>query len=183
MNTYYRDFDNDGYGDPNTTIKACSPPGGYISVAGDCCDKDSNAKPHSTWCSTTQTMCNVGSYDYDCDGFSTPVTCCQCDPAPATYCTDGWQAADNLCTPNTITTGSVVDCGTTVSCSPTSNNGCTGFTVSGGSGSTGCANATQWLSTTACGALTVITYFDCGLYPACPAIALGDQTGYNQGCH
>jgi Putative metal-binding motif/Beta-propeller repeat len=42
MNTYFRDFDNDSYGDPNVTAEACSPPSGYVANSTDCNDGDTN---------------------------------------------------------------------------------------------------------------------------------------------
>ena len=37
QNTYYADFDEDGYGDPNETIKGCVIPEGYVDNADDNC--------------------------------------------------------------------------------------------------------------------------------------------------
>ncbi len=37
QNTYYADFDKDGYGDPNNTILDCNQPEGYVSNANDNC--------------------------------------------------------------------------------------------------------------------------------------------------
>ena len=37
QNTYYADFDGDGYGDPATTILACAPPEGYVDNQLDNC--------------------------------------------------------------------------------------------------------------------------------------------------
>ena len=47
LNTYYRDEDSDGYGNPNITIQACSPPPGYVAAAGDCVD--SGSAKNSRW--------------------------------------------------------------------------------------------------------------------------------------
>src|SRR5690606_25508827 len=38
MQTFYRDADSDGFGTEDDTIEACSPPSGYVSLAGDCND-------------------------------------------------------------------------------------------------------------------------------------------------
>ena len=37
---YYRDNDNDDYGDPEVSMMACSTPEGYVEVSGDCDDED-----------------------------------------------------------------------------------------------------------------------------------------------
>ena len=40
LNTYYRDFDVDTYGDINTPISACTQPSGYVNNSTDCNDND-----------------------------------------------------------------------------------------------------------------------------------------------
>jgi Putative metal-binding motif len=42
---YYRDVDGDGYGNDNVTVFACSPPGGYVLVGGDCLDNTATVNP------------------------------------------------------------------------------------------------------------------------------------------
>jgi hypothetical protein len=34
--TYWQDADGDGYGNPNASVQACSPPAGYVSATGPC---------------------------------------------------------------------------------------------------------------------------------------------------
>ncbi len=60
-NTYYRDFDGDGYGNMTATASGCStPPWGYVVNNTDCNDANFNIKPGAT------ELCN--SADDDCDG-------------------------------------------------------------------------------------------------------------------
>lgn len=67
--TFYRDQDEDGYGDPATTIVQCSAPAGYVSAGGDCNDADPQAHPGITeTCDGTDSNCN-GMLDDGCDGF------------------------------------------------------------------------------------------------------------------
>ena len=61
--TYYADSDNDGYGDPDKAIQACSLPGGATSLelATDCDDSDNQINPGAPeLCATI--------YDDNCDG-------------------------------------------------------------------------------------------------------------------
>ena len=44
-NTYYRDADGDGYGDPNDSQDACSPPPGYVGNDKDCLDSGTAKSP------------------------------------------------------------------------------------------------------------------------------------------
>lgn len=44
-NTYYEDADNDGFGNPATSIVACVPPTGYVTDNSDCNDAEANANP------------------------------------------------------------------------------------------------------------------------------------------
>ncbi|MAA79172.1 MAG: hypothetical protein CL916_07910 [Deltaproteobacteria bacterium] len=45
LNTYYFDLDEDGFGDPSTSIDSCSPPQGYVLDDTDCLDTDSFIHP------------------------------------------------------------------------------------------------------------------------------------------
>ena len=58
---FYRDVDEDGYGDPVDSLQRCTAPIGYIENADDCNDlnPDQNPSHTSDWCD---------GYDNDCDG-------------------------------------------------------------------------------------------------------------------
>jgi hypothetical protein len=58
--TYYRDLDNDGYGNVGVTIQTCTVPMGYVSNSNDCNDANSNIRPNAP------EICN-GGVDDDCD--------------------------------------------------------------------------------------------------------------------
>ncbi|MBA3285833.1 MAG: T9SS type A sorting domain-containing protein, partial [Nitrosopumilus sp.] len=45
--TYYLDADNDGYGNLANAVQACTAPGGYVIVGGDCNDNDASINPGS----------------------------------------------------------------------------------------------------------------------------------------
>ena len=58
---YYRDLDNDGYGNPYESIDASSQPPGYVLNSEDCDDSDSAINPGA------EEVCGNG-IDEDCDG-------------------------------------------------------------------------------------------------------------------
>ena len=49
LNTYYRDQDGDGFGNPAITQTGCSQPGGYVTNNTDCADNSSVQRPGQTW--------------------------------------------------------------------------------------------------------------------------------------
>ena len=47
-NTFFADTDGDGFGDPNNTTNACTPPNGYVTNNSDCDDNDASSFPGGT---------------------------------------------------------------------------------------------------------------------------------------
>ncbi len=69
--TWYGDADKDGYGNPVISTIACTQPVGYVANASDCYDSNANAFPGQTQVFSSDR--GDGSYDYNCDGQSTPT--------------------------------------------------------------------------------------------------------------
>ncbi len=57
--TYYADIDEDGHGDPTSSVMACAPPVGYVDSYDDCDDTDAEIRPGAT------DVCD--GVDNDCD--------------------------------------------------------------------------------------------------------------------
>ncbi|MBW1880528.1 MAG: FG-GAP repeat protein [Deltaproteobacteria bacterium] len=104
--TWYRDGDNDGYGDPNHYMTACDLPEGFVSNDEDCDDERQDVAPGlSDGCDGTDNDCDgvwdedaspVWYFDQDGDGFGEPSEPdCRSTSQPAGYadnhddCNDG----------------------------------------------------------------------------------------------
>ena len=61
---WYRDLDNDGYGDPSVPSDECEAPLGYVDNALDCDDDNRNVNPASI------EVCDVENNDENCDGLA-----------------------------------------------------------------------------------------------------------------
>ena len=61
LSTWYADVDYDFYGDPDSSVDACTRPSGYRSNGLDCDDEDSGVNPGA------EEVCN-DDIDQDCDG-------------------------------------------------------------------------------------------------------------------
>ncbi|MFP4601237.1 MAG: MopE-related protein [Persicimonas sp.] len=118
--TFYADVDDDGFGDPNETTEACSPPSGYVSDDTDCDDTDGDVNPGMS------EMCTDG-VDNDCDGH---IDCADSDCDGATCdaggqlgtCTNGSCVTSSGCSSN-AECGTDEDCitcydGSTMCCGP-----------------------------------------------------------------
>lgn len=81
-NTYYRDVDGDGYGDPAVIRVAQSPPAGFVALGGDCDDLNRHIHPKAPeFCDGMDEDCNgladdglkIRFYrDEDSDGYGSP---------------------------------------------------------------------------------------------------------------
>ena len=59
--TYYRDYDNDGYGSTTNTVKSATQPTGYVTKGGDCNESNATIHPGAT------EICGNG-IDDNCNG-------------------------------------------------------------------------------------------------------------------
>lgn len=69
--SWYVDKDEDGYGLAEEALRACAPPSGYVSEAGDCDDADGKVHPgtEEQWYDGLDADCDGHSdYDQDRDG-------------------------------------------------------------------------------------------------------------------
>jgi len=95
QDTYYRDADEDGYGDPDNTTEACEVPDGYNPFGSDCDDGDPAVYPSaSETCNGIDDDCDdetdegllITFYlDADSDGYGTDETSTEACEAPHGY--------------------------------------------------------------------------------------------------
>ncbi len=94
--SWYRDADDDNYGDPNTTTANCdaTPPNGYLATAGDCDDNDPQRNPG------VSETCD-DDIDNNCDGLTDGEDTVACPPPPtcADADDDGYALCDGVCAP------------------------------------------------------------------------------------
>ncbi|MBT9559216.1 MAG: hypothetical protein IV100_24495, partial [Myxococcales bacterium] len=100
--TFYRDQDQDGFGDAAVSTQACTAPGGYVTSKTDCDDASAAVKPGATeTCNTVDDDCDSQTdeglqstfyRDQDQDGFGIPSTTISACTAPL-----GYVSASNDC--------------------------------------------------------------------------------------
>lgn len=79
---WYRDADNDGYGDAGDSVVTCYQPAGYVRDATDCDDDDATAHPGAPEiCDSADNDCDEAiDEDVDGDGFGVCADCDESDP-------------------------------------------------------------------------------------------------------
>ena len=102
--TWYRDTDNDGYGNASATVTACTAPSGYVANSGDCDDAARSVYPLAPeTCNGTDDDCDgvvddgVTSTFYrdaDGDGYGTSGTTTTACSAPSGYVTNALDCND-----------------------------------------------------------------------------------------
>jgi hypothetical protein len=108
--TFYADIDQDGYGDDNATMQACTAPAGHIATGGDCDDTDATVNPGATEvCDGRDEDCDgvvddgvttTFYADIDQDGYGDDNATTQACTAPAGHVATGGDCNDNDATVN-----------------------------------------------------------------------------------
>jgi hypothetical protein len=88
--TFYRDADEDTYGDPNAPTEACTAPAGYVADDQDCDDGDADTNPDGMDGDADGTNCDA--IDQNCDG--TPDDGCNCSPGDVQNCGEGGEEGE-----------------------------------------------------------------------------------------
>jgi hypothetical protein len=105
LTTFYRDQDNDGFGNPTVTTQACTAPEGYVSNNTDCDDERASVYPGATEiCDGLDNDCDgltdegvltTFYRDQDNDGFGNPTITTQACSAPSGYVSDNTDCDDS----------------------------------------------------------------------------------------
>ncbi len=106
--SWYRDVDGDGHGDPATGADSCNQPSGFVADSSDCDDLNASAYPgHPEVCDSADNDCD-GSIDddatdrtlwfddQDSDGFGDPIDTVLACEAPAGFIDTGDDCDDAL---------------------------------------------------------------------------------------
>ncbi|NQT74507.1 MAG: hypothetical protein HQ553_17345 [Chloroflexi bacterium] len=119
--TWYRDSDNDTYGDPGTTLETDTQPTGYVGNSNDCNDSDASVNPGATElcgdgidqdCNGSDLTCTLQTWYLDSDGdgyggLSTRIA----DTQPTGYVADSGDCDDSVCCGAGINPGATEICG------------------------------------------------------------------------
>jgi hypothetical protein len=101
--TYYADEDGDEHGDATVTMDACTPPDGYVAVAGDCDDDDERRyEGLAEVCDGIDNDCDepMIDEDFDCAQGATVACTTACGSTGSGACTDACELpVDDACAP------------------------------------------------------------------------------------
>jgi len=109
---WYADGDGDGFGDPDSVVRSCEPPEGFVDNGDDCNDGDADTRPGATeLCNDADDNCDgaidegapadrLWFPDADGDGHGTPTSSYASCTAPG----DSWALAGDDCDDSDPTT-------------------------------------------------------------------------------
>ncbi len=105
QNTYYRDADNDTYGNASVTTHTCTLPSGYVSNSSDCNDSNAAINPGAAEvcngvddnCNTLidENVLNTYYHDVDNDAYGNPLDSTQACTVPTDYVADNTDCNDS----------------------------------------------------------------------------------------